>query len=428
MKIIFEKDNKFEKLFQKVADVKSINISSNIDKKVNKILNLVKFNGDKALVDLTNKFDKSNINKNALLVNKTLINKFARDINTDVLNSFKIAIKRVKRFHKKQYPKNYKIKEKGIDISLRWKPIDSAGLYIPGGKASYPSSLIMNIIPAQIAGVKRIVVVTPGYKNTFSPYIMALLKLLNINEVYRIGGAQAIGALAFGTETIKPVDKIFGPGNAYVSSAKKQVFGKVGIDLIAGPSEIVVVADHFNNPDWIAADLMAQAEHDESSKCILITDSKIFAMKVMKSIKFLKNKLSKKYIINKSLDNFGYIVVLKNLDYADKYINQIAPEHLHLQSLNSKMIYSKINNVGAVFIGKYSVESFGDYIIGTNHILPTNRNSRFASGLGVLDFMKRNSCVKLNKKGFKSLSQNTKNMAQVEGLEAHKLSVQIREE
>tara|TARA_B100002003_G_C13991271_1_gene478996 strand:- start:160 stop:942 length:783 start_codon:yes stop_codon:yes gene_type:complete len=256
---------------------------------------------------------------------------------------------------------------------------------------------------------------------------MALLDILGIKEVYQIGGAQAIAALAYGTQRIKPVNKVFGPGNAYVVSAKKQVFGRVGIDLIAGPSEIVVVADQHNNPDWVASDLIAQAEHDEKSQCILITDNERFALRVRNKIISLSSQLKKKEIIMKSLNNYGAILILDNLENAAEIIDIIAPEHLHLQNKTAKKIFNKVKNVGCIFLGVYSSEVFGDYIVGTNHILPTSGTAKFSSGLGVLDFMKRTSYVSLNQKSFENLSNNVTDMASIENLDGHKLSVTIRQ-
>lgn len=429
MKILYEKNYKFEKQFKNLTDNRlTYKTSKNIDNITKEIINKIRKGGDQELVRLTKKYDGSKINKNDLLINEKVFRKYKNKIEKKVLSSFKESIKRINKYHLKQYPKSYKIIQNGICLSSRWQPIESVGLYVPGGKASYPSSLIMNIIPAKIAGVKRIVVATPSQKGKFNPYILAILKLFKIKEVYQIGGAQAIAALAFGTKTIKPVNKIFGPGNAYVASAKKQVFGNVGIDLIAGPSEVVVVADKKNNPKWIASDLIAQSEHDELAQSILITDDKKFALYVKKEIYKLIRNLSTYKILKKSIKNNGHIIVVKSMNKVERLINEIAPEHLHLQTTHNKLIYKKIKNAGAVFMGKYSTESLGDYIVGTNHILPTNKTSKFASGLNVLDFMKFNSCIDINHKGFKNLAKKTKKMAEVEGLDGHKLSIQIRED
>jgi len=304
--------------------------------------------------------------------------------------------------------------------------MDSVGLYVPGGNAVYPSSLIMSVVPAQIAGVKRIVCVTPPTDN-FNPYLAFLLDELKVSEVYQVGGAQAIAALAYGTNTIQAVNKIFGPGNAYVAAAKKQIFGNVGIDLVAGPSEIVVVADNNNNPEWVASDLMAQAEHDKNAQSILITNSKDFAVKVLEKIENLKINLSKKEIINISLQKHGLIILLDDLNLSPEIINKIAPEHLHLQSLEREEILKKVNNAGGIFLGDYATEAFGDYVAGTNHVLPTSGAAKFSSGLGVIDFMKKSSIVEMNKTSFNSLSKHVENIADVEKLDAHKLSVTIRQ-
>jgi len=284
----------------------------------------------------------------------------------------------------------------------------------------------MSVVPAQIAGVKRIVCVTPPTHN-LNPYIAFLLEELGVTEVYQVGGAQAIAALAFGTDTIHPVNKIFGPGNAFVASAKKQVFGKVGIDLIAGPSEIIVVADDDNNPEWVASDLMAQAEHDENAQSILITNSKDFADKVLDKIENLKNLLRKKETIDISLSKHGLIILTNDLKSSYKIINKIGPEHLHLQSSEREDILQKVNNAGGIFLGSYSTEAFGDYVAGTNHILPTFGAAKFSSGLGVIDFMKKSSLVEMNETSFNNLAKHVENIADVENLDAHKLSVTIRQ-
>jgi histidinol dehydrogenase len=285
----------------------------------------------------------------------------------------------------------------------------------------------MNVIPAKVAGVKRIAVVTPSKLDKIDPYILAILDELDILEIYQIGGAHSIAALAYGTESIKSVDKIFGPGNAYVASAKKQVFGKVGIDLIAGPSEILVVADNENNPEWVAADLIAQAEHDERAQSILITNDEKFANNVLLCLEKLTNHLLKKKDIKVSLQNYGVIIIDANFTKTNAIIDFIAPEHLHLQNKTRNDILKKVNNAGGIFVGKYATEAFGDYIVGTNHILPTSGAARFSSGLGVLDFMKRISIVNMNLEGFNNNHDKVIKMAEVEKLDGHKLSVKIRQ-
>ena len=424
MKIIKFNKN-FYKLLQVKIEKRNSLSSKSIEEDVKKIIYDVKNNGDNSLIKYATKFDKVKINKKNLTLDPSKV-KIQSKIDPKIFNSFKKAIKNISSFHKKQLPKNIVFKNNGATLKSEWKPIDSVGLYVPGGKAFYPSSLIMNAVPAIIAGVKRIVCITPPTKS-INPYFIKLVKELGIKETYFIGGAQAISALTFGTQTIKPVNKIFGPGNAYVAEAKKQLYGKVGIDLLAGPSEIIVVANNKNNPDWVASDLIAQAEHDENAQSILITDNKNFATKVLNSIKKIKKDLPKKKIIEKSFKNNGIIVLVNNIELAAEIINFIAPEHLHLHISNYKKLLPKINNAGGIFLGEYSVEAFGDYIVGTNHVLPTSGAAKFSSGLGVLDFMKRSSYVEMNQKSFNTLSEDTQKMSGLEGLDGHKLSVKIRQ-
>ena len=423
MKII--KINDPNSKLKSLLDKRYAENKSNINIIVKNIIEDVKINGDNAIIKYSKKFDKILIDKNKIRLN-TFKNKNDLNIDIKVLKSFKKAIKNITKFHKKQLPKNLFQNENNIKLKSQWKPIESVGLYVPGGKAFYPSSLIMNAIPAKIAGVKRIVCVTPPSLE-LNPYFLALLNELDIKETYLVGGAQAIAALTYGTKTIKPVNKIFGPGNAFVAEAKKQLFGQVGIDLIAGPSEIVVVANKKNNPKWVATDLMAQAEHDTNAQSILITDNLKFAKSVLKEIKKLYPLSKNKKIIEKSLTNNGLIIIVKNIDKSANIINFIAPEHLHIQIKNYKYLLKNINNAGGIFIGDYSTEAFGDYIAGTNHVLPTSGAAKFSSGLGVLDFMKRSSVVEMNFKSFNHLKDDTENMASIEGLDAHKLSVKIRQ-
>ena len=319
----------------------------------------------------------------------------------------------------------YKDKE-GVVLGGIWNPIESVGLYVPGGKAAYPSSLIMNAVPAIVAGVERIVVTVPAVNGETNPLVLACCKLLGIKEVYKIGGAQAISALALGTKTIKKVDKIFGPGNAYVASAKKQFFGTVGIDMIAGPSEVLVVADSKNNPDHIAIDLLAQAEHDELAQSILITDDKNFSDKVIKSIdNFLKN-LERRKIARSSWNNFGAVIICDDLNKSVELINKIAPEHLEIAVEKPKKYLKKIRNAGAIFLGRFTPEAVGDYIAGPNHVLPTDRTARFSSGLNLLDYLKRSSVVECNKRNLSRIGKDAINLAYEEGLQAHALSIECR--
>ena len=426
MKLLNYTSDNFWELLDEHLSLRQVETSSKIEDDVKLIIEDVKKFGDDKIIEFAKEFDKIFIKKNEIKISN-LKNLYSLDqLNKETLDSFKVAISNIKKFHEKQIPESYEVINFNARLQSIWKPMDSVGLYIPGGKAVYPSSLIMSVIPAQLAGVKRIVCVTPPTIN-FNPYVAFLLDELGINEVYQVGGAQAIAALAYGTNTIKPVNKIFGPGNAYVAAAKKQVFGKVGIDLVAGPSEIIVVADNNNNPEWVASDLIAQAEHDENAQSILITDSKVFADKVLNKIENLKNKLSKKATIKLSLEKHGLIILIDDLCSSHNIINKIGPEHLHLQSSKSEDILQKVNNAGGIFLGNYTTEAFGDYVAGTNHILPTSGAAKFSSGLGVIDFMKKSSLLEMNETSFNNLSEHVKNIADVENLDAHKLSVTIRQ-
>ena len=399
-----------------------------IDKIVSKIISDVRKNSDNALLRLTNKLDKSNFKKiKDLIVKDSEFEKCFQDLSSSTKFSLNKAISRIKSYHKKQMPKNIMYKDKeGVVLGGIWNPMESVGLYVPGGKAAYPSSLIMNAVPAIVAGVERIVVTVPAVNGEINSLVLACCKLLGIKEVYKIGGAQAISALALGTKTIKKVDKIFGPGNAYVASAKKQFFGTVGIDMIAGPSEVLVVADSKNNPDHIAIDLLAQAEHDELAQSILITDDKNFSDKVIKSINnFLKN-LERRKIARSSWNNFGAVIICDDLNKSVELINKIAPEHLEIAVEKPKKFLKKIRNAGAIFLGRFTPEAVGDYIAGPNHVLPTDRTARFSSGLNLLDYLKRSSVVECNKRNLSRIGKDAINLAYEEGLQAHALSIECR--
>ncbi|MDB0003684.1 histidinol dehydrogenase [Alphaproteobacteria bacterium] len=426
MKVIEYTSENFWELLDEHLSLRQIDTNEKIDELVKSILEDVKKFGDEKIIQFAKDFDKVSLKINDIKISNLKKLYSLDQLNKETIESFKVAIKNIKKFHQKQLPENYEVINMNARLQSIWKPMDSVGLYVPGGNAAYPSSLIMSVVPAQIAGVKRIVCVTPPTDN-FNPYVAFLLDELGINEVYQIGGAQAIAALAYGTKTIQPVNKIFGPGNAYVAAAKKQVFGKVGIDLVAGPSEIVVVADENNNPEWVAADLIAQAEHDENAQSILITNNKEFSDKVLDRIQNLKRDLSKKEIINSSLQKHGLIILIDDLNLSYEIINKIGPEHLHLQSSEKEEILKKVNNAGGIFLGKYSTEAFGDYVAGTNHVLPTSGAAKFSSGLGVIDFMKKSSIVEIDKASFNTLSKHVENIADVENLDAHKLSVTIRQ-
>ena len=399
-----------------------------IDKIVSKIICDVRKNSDNALLRLTNKLDKSNFKKiKDLIVEDSEFEKCFQDLSSSTKFSLNKAISRIKAYHKKQMPKNIMYKDKeGVVLGGIWNAMESVGLYVPGGKAAYPSSLIMSAVPAIVAGVERIVVTVPAVNGETNSLVLACCKLLGIKEVYKIGGAQAISALALGTQTIKKVDKIFGPGNAYVASAKKQFFGTVGIDMIAGPSEVLVVADSKNNPDHIAIDLLAQAEHDELAQSILITDDKNFSDKVIKSINNFLNNLERREIARSSWNNFGAVIVCADLNKSVELINKIAPEHLEIAVEKPKKYLKKIRNAGAIFLGRFTPEAVGDYIAGPNHVLPTDRTARFSSGLNLLDYLKRSSVVECNKRNLSRIGKDAINLAYEEGLQAHALSIECR--
>ena len=426
MKILKYNEKNFFNNLKKHINKRDYDNTQVIDKQVKKILNEVKLNGDSALLKYSKKFDNIKLKSKDLRLSNKIRKSYKNKIKQSVFNSFLKAINNVKRFHKYQYPNNNLLAQNGTKLKTRWKALDSVGLYIPGGQGAYPSSVIMNVVPAKIAGVKRIVCVMPPSKN-FNPYVLALLDKLGIEEIYQVGGAQAIAALTYGTKTIKPVNKIFGPGNDFVASAKKQVFGKVGIDLIAGPSEIVVVANEKNNPEWVASDLMAQSEHDINAQSILISNNKYFIKSVIDKITKLNKNMLKKNIINKSLQLNGLGIFVEDIYKSNEIINFIGPEHLHLHVKTSDKFLNTINNAGCIFVGEYSSEAFGDYIIGTNHILPTFGSAKFSSGLGVIDFMKRNTIVEMNQSSYLKYKNDVKRMAEIENLYAHKLSVKIRQ-
>ncbi len=392
---------------------------------VKEILQEVKEKGDDAVLAYTEKFDKVTLTKEQIQITFEELEKAYEEIEDELKWSLEVAIERVKEFHEAQKENSYFKEEDGITIGQKVTPLERVGIYVPGGKAAYPSTVIMNAVPAQVAGVKDIVMVSPNPNR----YTLAAAFLCGIETVYRIGGAQAIGALAFGTETVKKVDKIVGPGNIYVALAKKNVYGYVDIDSIAGPSEILVIADESSKPEWIAADLLSQAEHDELAASILVTDSEYIAHKVKEILyeKMLKD-FSRESIARKSLDNYGHAFIVEDLERACELSNKIAPEHLEIITENPFDYLPKIKNAGAIFLGEYSTEPLGDYVLGPNHVLPTGGAARFSSPLGVYDFVKRSSVIYVNKEGFKKVSKHAKNIAQAEGLEAHKLAVEIREE
>ena len=402
----------------------------NIEQTVKKIISDVKENGDKALLNYTKKFDGVLLTKSQLKVSKQEIKDSRAVLADEVLKAVKEAKRNIENFHKKQIHGRktwYRGSTKTVLLGERYTPIESVGVYIPGGTAPLISSVLMTVIPARLAGVKRIVAVTPPQKNgQTNKYVLAVLDLLRITEVYKIGGAQAIAALAFGTKTIQKVDKIVGPGNIYVSTAKKLVFGTVDIDMIAGPSEIAIIADEYANPQYIAADLISQAEHGKDGRFILVTTSKLVAEKVNVLIKKQVTLLPGRKAIEESLDKGGETLVVKNMDNAVSIVNQIAPEHLELHVSSPQKLAKKIKNAGAIFLGEYSPVSIGDYIAGPNHVLPTGGMARVFSPLSVDDFLKKSSVICYSKKSLKKIKKSLSLLADLEGMDAHKKALLIR--
>ena len=427
MKYILNTSNSsFQKDFTKVLN--SSRQQSEINKEiVFKIINNVKKNGDKALIHYSKKFDNIFLNKKNIQISNKEINSIIKKLDLKIKKAIDLSFVRIKDFHKKQINNTFRFRDNfGNELGYKYTPISKIGIYIPGGKASYPSTVIMNSVPAIVAGVKNIFAVVPAPNNELNAGVIYAAKICGIKKIFRVGGAQAIAALAYGTESIEKVDKIVGPGNIFVATAKKEVFGQVGIDMIAGPSEITVVAGPENNPSWTAVDLLSQAEHDELSQSILVTKSSTFAKKVQDEIKNIINSLPRKKIAQKSIDNFGGIIVCKNDSEIIDIVNQIAPEHLEIKVNNCEILEKKIINAGSIFLGNYSPEAIGDYIAGPNHVLPTSGTARFSSGLSVADFYKKTSIIKCSRSGIKKIGLAAANLANYEGLQAHALSIMKR--
>ncbi len=433
MKIFLVKNKLEPKLTNSVKSdfykfiTKSQKPEADVAKIVDAIITDVRKNGDRALINYSNKFDKSDFKKPAdFVVTKKEIDLAEKQVPKEVKDALKLAFKRIYAYHKKQLPKNFYFKDSlEVELGNIWRAIESVGVYAPGGTASYPSSVLMSAVPALVAGVKEISLCAPTTNGKLNPAILFAAKLCGIKNIYKIGGAQAIAALAYKTNTINKVDKIVGPGNAFVATAKKMLFGEVGIDMIAGPTDVTIIADKNSNPNWIAADALSQLEHGTDSKAFIITDCEDFAAKFVTAISTLKQKLPRLKIIEESLKNSA-IFVIKNLDDSVHIANFIAPEHLEIATKNAKKLLPKIQNAGAIFLGHYTPESIGDYIAGPSHTLPTSASAKFSSGLSVFDFLKRISLISCNKKSFAKLANPTSVLAKCEGLEAHALSVNIR--
>lgn len=401
--------------------------SADVGAAVAAIVEDVRRRGDKALIELTQKFDGTDLATLGLKVSATEIDAAVAACSPETLEALDFAKARIVAHHRRQLPADDRYTDAaGVELGHRWTAVESVGLYVPGGLASYPSSVLMNAVPAKVAGVPRIVMVVPAPNGQLNPLVLAAARLAGVEEIYRVGGAQAVAALAYGTESIAPVVKIVGPGNAYVAAAKRQVYGTVGIDSIAGPSEVLVIADKDNNPDWIAADLLAQAEHDTAAQSILMTDDAAFADAVEAAVARQIGQLPKADIAGASWRDFGAIILLSSLDEAPALADRIAAEHLEIATRDPEALSNRIRNAGAIFLGQHTPEVIGDYVSGSNHVLPTARSARFSSGLGVLDYMKRTSILKLDPASLKRLAPAAMSLARAEGLEAHRRSVAIR--
>ncbi|MFM7085165.1 MAG: histidinol dehydrogenase [Hyphomicrobium sp.] len=425
-KVFFTSNANFPSAFKQFLSEKR-ETSVEVDQTVRDIISQVRSKGDRALLELSLKFDTIDLAQKGIVVEWSEIDHAIKLCPKDTLEALSFAANRIRSHHLKQLPSalNY-TDDLGVKLGDRWTSVDSVGLYVPGGLASYPSSVLMNAIPAVVAGVPRIAMVVPAPKGEINPLVLAAAQMSGVNEIYRIGGAQAVAALAYGTESIQPVVKIVGPGNAYVAAAKRQVFGTVGIDNIAGPSEVLIIADRHNNPDWIAADLLAQAEHDRAAQSILMTDDREFAKLVDDAVSRQLATLPRGNIAGESWNIFGAIIIMNSFDEAPALADSIAAEHLQISTADSEGLAQKIRNAGAIFIGKYTAEVIGDYVAGSNHVLPTARSARFSSGLGVLDFMKRTSFLRLDSASLKEVAKPAMLLAQAEGLEAHRRAIELR--
>jgi histidinol dehydrogenase len=416
----------FAERFRAFLDTKR-EVSADVEATVRAIVADVASRGDVALRDYTQKFDGFDLNGVGLRVTQEEMRTALKDCARNVLDALKFARDRIEAFHRRQMPQDDRFSDSlGVELGSRWTAIEAVGLYVPGGTAAYPSSVLMNAVPAKVAGVPRLVMVVPAPGGALAPLVLAAAKLAGVNEIYRIGGAQAIAALAYGTASIAPVAKVAGPGNAYVAAAKRIVFGKVGIDMIAGPSEVLILADRTANADWIAADLLAQAEHDASAQAILITDDENLAGAVERAVETALAQLRRGKVAGASWRDFGAVVMVRDLDAALPLVDAIAPEHLEIVAADAEGLARRVRNAGAIFIGAHTPEAIGDYVAGSNHVLPTARSARFSSGLGVLDFMKRTSILKCGPEQMRALADAAITLGTAEGLEAHARSIAIR--
>jgi histidinol dehydrogenase len=420
------RDPGFEAQFRRLLAAKR-ETTADVDAAVAEIIEDVVARGDAALIDYSRRFDAVDLANGNIRLTPREIADGAAAASPETVAALRLAAERIESFHRRQLPApiDY-VDDIGVRLAVRWHPVAAAGLYVPGGTAAYPSSVLMNGIPAKVAGVARLAMTVPTPGGAINPLVLAAAELVGINEVYRVGGAQAIAALAYGTATIAPVDKIVGPGNAYVAAAKRRVFGKVGIDMIAGPSEILVVADRHNDPAWIAADLLSQAEHDAAAQAILLTDDSGFAAAVEGAVEHHLTRLPRAQIARASWQAHGAMLIVADWDEAPALIDRIAPEHLELALDEAEALADRVHHAGAIFLGRHTPEAIGDYIAGPNHVLPTARSARFSSGLGVFDFLKRSSIVRCDAASLAALAPSAIRLAEAEGLDAHALSLSIR--
>ncbi|HBC06096.1 MAG TPA: histidinol dehydrogenase [Rhodospirillaceae bacterium] len=420
------RDPGFEDAFKGLLGAKRES-EADVNDVVTAILADVRARGDAAVLEYTKRFDRFDLTADAMAIRPDEVDAARGQCSPETLSALATAAGRIRAFHEKQLPEDLDFTDAaGLRLGYRWQAVEAAGLYVPGGTAAYPSSVLMNAIPAKVAGVDRLVMVVPTPDGVLNPLVLAAAAIAGVDEIYRIGGAQAVGALAYGTETIRPVDKIVGPGNAYVAAAKRLVFGTVGIDMIAGPSEILVLADGANDPAWIAADLLSQAEHDTAAQAILITDDAAFADAVERAVEGHLKTLPRTGTAGESWATYGAVITVPDLAGAIPLVDRIAPEHLEIATDNADALGRKVRNAGAIFMGRYVPEAIGDYIAGPNHVLPTARSARFSSGLGVLDFMKRSSLIECNAEGLRAIGPEAVTLARAEGLDAHALSISIR--
>jgi histidinol dehydrogenase len=402
-------------------------VSEDVDRAAREIVDRVRREGDSALIEYSLRFDRIDLNKTGIRVTEAEIDAAFDEAPASTIEALKLAHERIEKHHARQLPKDDRYTDAlGVELGSRWTAIEAVGLYVPGGTASYPSSVLMNAVPAKVAGCERIVMVVPSPDGKLNPLVLVAARLAGVSEIYRVGGAQAVAALAYGTETIAPVAKIVGPGNAYVAAAKRIVFGTVGIDMIAGPSEVLVIADKDNNPDWLAADILAQAEHDTAAQSILMTNDEPFAKAVEEAVESQLKTLPRAETAAASWRDFGAVILVDDFEAAIPLANRIAAEHLEIATADPEALLPKIRNAGSVFIGAYTPEVIGDYVGGCNHVLPTARSARFSSGLSVLDYMKRTSLLKLGPDQLRALGPAAIEIARAEGLDAHAQSVAIR--